>query len=148
MGQPMTAQGAMGQLGLGAPSGPGPQKRDAMKLTLTIFGVWIGGSILANILAIAVTPALGLLSTFASLAGWVLLSLNLDKMRKELQAVTGDQEIAAWMMWILAPIFCLIKVHPLMDRARGGRGLSPARPNWLYFILPSYAFAADLNDLA
>jgi hypothetical protein len=103
-----------------------------------------------GILASIISPFLGILGNLCGLAGYVIYSLNLHKMLKELKAATGtpDGEIPAWMMWIAGGIFCFIKVHPLMERTRQGRGLGPSKPNWLYLVAAPFAFASDLNDLA
>ncbi len=68
--------------------------------------------------------------------------LLLNKMAGELKSVTGDTEIAGWMMWIpgIHNIMAMIKVHPLMERARQMRGIqTPAKPNWMYLIIPTFA---------
>ena len=55
------------------------------------------------------------------------------------------------MMWVpgVNAIMCMIKVYPLMVRAKQMRGIqTPAKANWMYLVIPPFAFASDLNDLA
>ena len=128
--------------------GPGPQKRNPIMAVAIPYGIWFLGPIVFGILG-SFIPFIGSLGGLCGLAGYILYSLNLHKMLKELKSITGDTEIAPWMMWIAGGIFAFLKVHPLMERTRQQRGLpTPAKPNWLYLVLAPFAFASDLNDLA
>ena len=141
--------GGMMQAGMGG-SGAGVQKRNPTQALLPVFA--LAGGVVLNIIISFISPSLGYLMYLIGMVAYIVLSgMLLNKMAEELKGVTGDQEIAGWMMWIptVSNIMCMIKVHPLMERARQQRGIqTPAKPNWMYFILPWYAFASDLNDLA
>ena len=131
--------------------GPGPQKRNPVMTILVPYGLWFIGPTLFGIIAgIVGVGAIALLGNLCALAGMVLHGLIMHKMLGELKSVTGDTEIAPWMMWLpgLSAIFGFLKVQPLMERTRQGRGLGPSKPNWMYLLLPPFAFSSDLNDLA
>jgi hypothetical protein len=153
MGAPMgggaMVGGAMGQMmGTG---GPGPNKRNPIMALLIPWGVLVVGQILAGILG-AIVGILGAVMNLVAFVGYVyLLGSVLNKMLSELKTVAPDNEIATWMMWVpgINNIMCFLKVQPLMMRAKQSRGIQvPARPNWMYLIVPPFAFAADINDLA
>jgi hypothetical protein len=142
--------GGLMQAGMGG-SGPGVQKRNPVMTLLIPYGAYV----VAMVLSTALAGVLGGLASLLNLVGFiayvVLAGMSLNKMASELKGVTGDQEIAPWMMWVpgVNNIMCMIKVHPLMERARQQRGIqSPAKPNWLYLLFPLFAFPSDLNDLA
>ena len=149
MGPPMGGApqggGFMQQAGMGGMTGAGPQKRNPVVMLVIPWGALVACNILAGVLGIWV------LYNLAGLAYAVVIGLLLNKMAGELKSVTGDTEIAGWMMWIpgVNQIMCMIKVHPLMERARQMRGIqTPAKPNWMYLIIPTFALSSDLNDLA
>ncbi|NUP05828.1 MAG: hypothetical protein HOW73_07200, partial [Polyangiaceae bacterium] len=49
----------------------------------------------------------------------------------------------------LNQILSFLNVHGLVERARHQRGIAaPAKPKWMYLIVPWYALASDLNDFA
>lgn len=139
----------MMQAGMGG-GGAGVQRRNPTMALMPLFAI-IGGAVLSNVFAF-ILPSIAYLLYLVGLIAYVVLSgMLLNKMAEELKGVTGDQEIAGWMMWLpgISAIMCMIKVHPLMERARQMRGIqAPAKPNWMYLILPWFAFASDLNDLA
>ena len=132
--------------------GPGPQKRNPIVTLLIPWGImFISGFVFSLLAGLTGVVALAYLGNLGQLAGLVISGLFLNKMLGELKSVTGDTEITPIMMWIpgLNNIMAFLKVHPLMERARQQRGLqTPAKPNWMYLILPLFAFSSDLNDLA
>ena len=95
---------------------------------------------LAGLLSLYFLYSLGSLVGFV---GWVLTLVLLWKMGKELREVNGTFEI--WKAIILPFIF----VPDEMTKAKQMRGVqAPARSLVVYLFLPTYAFAADLNDIA
>ncbi len=149
-GGPMGAMGgAMGQMGLSG-GGPGPNKRNPIMMLLIPWGTYVVLQIVASVMA-SIVPILGSLLGLVAWIGYIgLLGFLLNKMLSELKVVTNDQEIASWMMWVpgLNNVMAMIKVYPLMVRAKQMRGVqTPARPNWMYLVIPTFAFSADLNDL-
>jgi len=155
MGAPMGAgpggmmAGAMGQMGM--TGGPGPNKRNPIVTLAMPYAAYVVGAILGSILGMI----LGILAMIMNLVAFVafvyLFGAPMSKMLSELKVVTNDQEIAGWMMWVpgISNIMAFLKVQPLMVRAKQMRGSQvPARPNWMYLIVPLFAFSSDLNDLA
>jgi hypothetical protein len=156
-GQPGGQFGALGPAAGGMMAsamgggGPGPQKRNPIMTLLIPWGIMVVSSIaFSTIAGITGVYALAYLGQLGQIAGLVISGMFLNKMLGELKSVTGDTEITPIMMWIpgLNNIMAFLKVHPLMERARQQRGLQPAKPNWMYLIVPLFAFSSDLNDLA
>ena len=108
---------------------------------------YVGGPVVGSILA-GIT-GFGLFSTILWLAGSLVAGHFLKKMIDELKAVTNDTALNSVLMYVplLNQVLCFMSAHDLMERARIRIG-SPAKPKWMYLILPWYALAADLNDLA
>ena len=80
---------------------------------------------------------------YAIYAMWTMLN--------ELQAYTEDQEFQPWMMFVplLGIYFLLVKVPEQMAKAKqmaGSRNSAPAGIV-LYFLVPGYALAKDLNEV-
>jgi hypothetical protein len=128
----------------------GIQKRNPTVMLAIGWGApYVGGPVLGTILA-SIT-GFGLFATILWLAGSIVAGHLLKKMVEELKALTNDTSVNPVLMYVpgLNQIFCFLHVHGIMERARAQRGLrSPAKAKWMYLILPWYALAADLNDLA
>jgi hypothetical protein len=129
--------------------GAGPTKRNALMTFLLPIAVMFGGSIVGTILAIAVAPVFGLLSTLACLGGGVWYLLFTIQMVNELKTVTGSADFAWWP--ILIPFYnyywLLVLLPTEVTKAKQMRGVqAPTRNIILYFFLGNFALASDLND--
>ncbi len=124
-------------------------------MTLVIpYGILIAGSILRTILAIILPASLMVVSnvgSLVSLVGMVLLVYIWMQMANELKSVTKNPAFNWWP--ILIPVYGIIylftMVPPEVVKAKQMVGAQqPARPPILYFFLPHFALASDLNDIA
>ncbi len=126
-----------------------PKRNPAVLLAIGWGAPYVGGPVIGTILA-GIT-GIGLFSTILWLAGSVIAGHFLKKMVDELKAVTGDTKINSVLMYVPVynQVLCFLAAHELMEQARAARVPgSPAKPKWMYLILPWYALAADLNDFA
>ena len=110
-----------------------------------------GGSIVGSVLASLITPILGLISTVAFLAGFVMYLLSAIKMVNELKVVTRNAAFAWWP--IIVPIYnyywLWIMVPAEVKKAKQMMGVqAPTRSIVLYIFLWHFALASDLNDMA
>jgi hypothetical protein len=153
MGQALGAMpgvaGAMGAMGL--QGGSRPTRRNAIMTQIIPFAVMFGGAILAGILAVAITPELGMLGSLANLVGYVLMVVSYAKMTNELKSVTQNASFAWWPIFI--PFYnlywMLILLPAEVTKAKQMLGVQqPTRNIVLYFFFGLYAFSADLNDMA
>jgi hypothetical protein len=129
----------------------GPRRRNALMTLLLPLAVMFGGSILGVILAVAITPTLGIVSTLAVLGGAIWYLVLTIQMCNELKAVTGNPKFAWWP--VLIPIYqyywLLVLLPQEVGRAKQMRGVqAPVRHIILYFFFGPWALASDLNDLA
>ena len=129
----------------------GPTKRNALMTWLLPGLVIFGGSIVGSILASLITPILGLISTVAFLAGFVMYLLSAIKMVNELKVVTRNAAFAWWP--IIVPIYnyywLWMLVPAEVKKAKQMMGVqAPTRSIVLYVFLWHFAFASDLNDMA
>jgi hypothetical protein len=115
------------------------------------FLVMVGGSIVGTILAIAISPMFGIVSSLASLGGSVWYLILTIQMATELKAVTGNPSFGWWP--VIVPFYnlywLLVLVPQEVTRAKQMRGVqAPVRSVILYLFLGNFALASDLNDLA
>jgi hypothetical protein len=129
----------------------GPTRRNPLMTFLLPLAVIFGGSIVGTILAVAISPIFGLLSTLFVLAGCAWYLVLAIQMANELKAVTGNPDFEWWP--VLVPFYnlywMLILVPQEVARAKQMRAVqAPVRPLVLYLFLWSFALASDLNDMA
>lgn len=113
--------------------------------------IYMGGFIVASVLAAAITPELAMLSLLTSVAAAVMGILAFKNMTTELKSVTQNQAFAWWPIFI--PFYnlywILILLPQEITRAKQMMGIQqPTRGIVVYFFFSLYAFAADLNDMA
>lgn len=132
--------------------------RPKMRNPIMTMAIPIGFSILGNIVAVILAfilpnSLIGLanLGRLISLVGVVIAILAWKAMADELKSVTHNPQFNWWP--IIVPVYNLIylltMVPPEVQKAKQMVGAQqPARSNILYFLLPLYAMAADMNDIA
>jgi hypothetical protein len=126
--------------------GTKPQVRNALMTFLMPTIVMIGGQIVGNILATAVSPSLAIVGSLVGLAGFIMYAMSLMSMTKDLNAVTGGS-LAWWML--LIPIYGPLVLLPgEMAKAKQMAGKAAPRGAVVYLFLTLYAYASDLNDIA
>ncbi len=131
-----------------------PKVRNPIMTMAIPIGIAVLGNIVSVILAIILPNSLKAVSnvgSLISLVGSIVAILAWKAMADELKSVTKNAQFAWWP--IIVPIYNLIYlltiVPPEMQRAKQMVGAQqPARSNILYFLLPLYAMAADINDIA
>jgi hypothetical protein len=148
--QGMGMGGAMSPMAGGAPGGR-PTVRNPIMVLLMPGIIVTAGVVVCNILAMIISPFLGMLSIIPAAAGGIMGLMSLIKMTNELKAVTGNQAFAWWP--VLIPIYQLLWSFSILpqevQKAKQMTGTQqPARSGIVYFFLTLYAFAADLNDIA
>jgi len=160
---PMAPQGMMpyggaispspmtGTLPSGGVAGSGPRRRNALMTFLLPFAVIFGGVVFCTILAMLISPMIGMLSMLFVLGGSAWYLIQAIQMTNEVKVVTGNQAFVWWP--IIVPFFnlywMLILVPQEVARAKQMRGVqAPVRPLIIYLFLWPYALASDLNDLA
>jgi hypothetical protein len=121
---------------------------------LVPFGIIMLGNILTRVL-LAILPvslyAVANLGQLVALVGSILFVYIWFQLANELKSVTKN---AAFNWWpILIPIYNIIylftMVPPEVAKAKQMVGATqPPRPPILYFFLPHFALASDLNDIA
>ena len=125
------------------------QKRNPVIQLVMGWGACAGGSVLGSI--VAGITGVAILATVLSLVGAVVAGHFLKSMVEEAKKVSNDDSINPVLFYIpgVNQILSFLKVHGAVERARYARGVqTPAKPKWMYLIIPWYAIAADLNDLA
>lgn len=127
-----------------------PRQRNALMTFLIPFGIIVVSQILGSILA-HIIGILALIGALGSLVGGVLLLYVWMQMANELKSVTKNPAFNWWP--ILIPIYGIIylitQVPAEVTKAKQMVGAQqPTRPVVLYFFLPHFALASDLNDIA
>ena len=150
-------QGAFGQMGGGmqgmvGAAGGKPSVRNAFVVgILPLIIGFVASSVfgtLAGVLEVGLLGLVGQLIFFACDIWWLI---NIIKMVNELKAVTRNPGFAWWPIFI--PIYGLywvcIMLPQEVTKAKQMSGLQqPARGIALYFLVPGFALAADLNEIA
>jgi hypothetical protein len=126
-----------------------PVRRNAAMALIVPLALWFGGTILANILA-RIIPGLAFLGSLVSLAGSIYAFLLLITMANEVKSVTRNASFAWWP--ILIPFYnCYwlwIVLPKEVAQAKQVLGVQRATRSILaYIFIPTYALAADVNDL-
>ncbi len=144
-------QGFQGSLQGG---GKHPRQRNALMTFLIPFGIIVVGNIITRVLFMILPVSLYAVANIGQLvvlAGAVLMIYIWVQLVNELKSVTKNPAFAWWP--ILVPIYNIIylftMVPPEVVKAKQMVGApQPARPPILYFFLPNFALASDLNDIA
>jgi hypothetical protein len=131
-----------------------PRTRNALMTFLIPVGVIILGNIITRVLFAILPVSLYMVANVGQLVvlvGAVLMIYIWMQMANELKSVTKNPNFAWWPF--LVPIYNIIylftMVPPEVTRAKQMVGApQPTRPPILYFFLPLYAMASDLNDIA
>ncbi len=121
---------------------------------LVPFGIIVLGNIITRILLMILPVSLyavANLGSLVALAGAILFIYIWVQLANELKSVTKNPAFNWWP--ILVPIYnwiyLLTMVPPEVTRAKQMVGAQqPTRPQILYFFLPHFALASDLNDIA
>jgi hypothetical protein len=138
----------------GLAGGGRPKTRNPVMTFLVPIGIIILGNIIRTVLAIILPVNLMAISNIGglvSLVGSIVTILAWKAMADELKSVTKNPAFSWWP--IIIPIYNIIylftMVPPEVTRAKQMVGApQPTRPPILYFFLPLYAMAADINDIA
>jgi len=136
--------GAMG-VGVG-----GITIRNPMMILGLTTGLLVIGNVLSNALG-GITFIFALVGMLGSIGGWVCLSLFTFQMAKELKAFTNNPAINPIWCWIpcLQIYYLVLQVPGQVAQGKQMAGVQkPTRAIWMYFLLPAYSFALDMNDIA
>lgn len=125
------------------------QKRNPIVCLAIGWGVQVGGSVVGSV--VAGITGVAILATVLWLAGAVVAGHFLKQMIEDVKGATRDTSLNTTLFYIpgLNQILSFLNVHGLVERARRERGITaPAKPKWMYLIVPWFAIPADLNDIA
>lgn len=125
---------------------PRPTVRNAWAWQLVPYGLFAAMFPLGNFLG---QTAFRFAPNAAHIAGLLLMATVMMAMTRELASVTGDRLV--WWHFLI-PIYgwywAATKLQPAVAAAKTKAGKPAARGAAAYVILPIWAFASDLNDLA
>jgi hypothetical protein len=161
--QPGDQGGIMAQAGgafaAASAGGTRPTTRNALMTMLLPYGCFVGGvlisiifGIIAGIAGSAIIGLLGsLVSLVAFLAGAFFFVMGTMKMVGEIKSVTNNQKIVWWH--VLIPVYgvywtVLLLPQEVANAKRTVGAAEPTRSPVLYFFLPLFALASDINDIA
>ncbi len=152
----LVTQASAGIISAATAGGTRPIQRNALMTVLIPIGFWVGGAIIAVIFGIlaAVTGVFalarvgGLINWVCYLGGLYFFAVPYYKMACEVKSVTNNQGFTPWMAFI--PIYGPIILLPqeVTNAKRIVGAPEPTRSLVVYFFVPNYGLAADLNDIA